>query len=243
MNIFRKVGELASEKASLNGKKKLYYISAEFLIGKLLSNNLINLGIYEDVKNQLAEFGKDICSIEEIENEPSVGNGGLGRLAACFLDSIATLGLNGDGIGLNYHFGLFRQVFKEDAQTTIPDKWFSDNSWLNRTDKIYPVIFGGAVVAARLYEINVTGYDSTTNNLRLFDIEGIDESMVTSALTLIKQQLQEILLCSSIPMTAMMRADFSVYISIIFLCLPALSSFLMKPFRKAVIYVTFMIML
>lgn len=180
--LLNKVGELASEKASLNGKKKLYYISAEFLIGKLLSNNLINLGIYEDVKNQLAEFGKDICSIEEIENEPSLGNGGLGRLAACFLDSIATLGLNGDGIGLNYHFGLFRHVFKENAQTTIPDKWLSDNCWLNRTDKIYPVIFGGAVVAARLYEINVTGYDSTTNKLRLFDIEGIDESMVTSGI-------------------------------------------------------------
>ncbi|MBR6580456.1 MAG: glycogen/starch/alpha-glucan family phosphorylase [Ruminococcus sp.] len=180
--LLNKVDELAAEKASLNGKKKLYYISAEFLIGKLLSNNLINLGLYDDVKNQLAEFGKDICSIEEIENEPSLGNGGLGRLAACFLDSIATLGLNGDGIGLNYHFGLFRQIFKNNAQTTIPDKWLSDNCWLNRTDKIYPVIFGGAVVAARLYEINVTGYDSTTNKLRLFDIEGIDESMVTSGI-------------------------------------------------------------
>ena len=180
--LLRKVNELAAEKIGSHGKKKLYYISAEFLIGKLLSNNLINLGIYEEVKNQLAECGKDICRIEEIENEPSLGNGGLGRLAACFLDSVATLGLNSDGIGLNYHFGLFRQVFKENAQTTVPDKWIDENCWLNKTDRIYPVIFGDAVVAARLYEINVTGYDSTTNKLRLFDIEGIDESMVTSGI-------------------------------------------------------------
>lgn len=180
--LLRKVNDLAAEKAAPAGKKKLYYISAEFLIGKLLSNNLINLGIYEDVKSQLAECGKDIRDIEEIENEPSLGNGGLGRLAACFLDSIATLGLNGDGIGLNYHFGLFRQVFKDNAQTTIPDKWLSDNCWLNKTDKIYPVKFGNAVVAARLYEINVTGYDSVTNKLKLFDVEGINENIVTSGI-------------------------------------------------------------
>ena len=187
--LLRKVNELASEKASPTGKKKLYYISAEFLIGKLLSNNLINLGIYDDVKNQLAESGKDICQIEEIENEPSLGNGGLGRLAACFLDSIATLGLNGDGIGLNYHFGLFRQVFKDNAQTTIPDKWLSENCWLNKTDKVYPVKFGGIEVSARLYEINVTGYDSVTNKLRLFDIEGIDESIVTDGIDFDKTEI------------------------------------------------------
>lgn len=176
------VKRLAAEKKSPESKKKLYYVSAEFLIGKLLSNNLINLGLYDDVKNQLAEMGKNICEIEEIENEPSLGNGGLGRLAACFLDSIATLGLNGDGIGLNYHFGLFRQVFKENAQTAIPDKWLNDDCWLNKTDKIYPVMFGNAVVAARLYEINVTGYDSTSNTLRLFDVEGINENLVTSGI-------------------------------------------------------------
>ncbi len=180
--LLRKVNDLAAEKSAPAGKKKLYYISAEFLIGKLLSNNLINLGIYEDVKSQLAECGKDIRDIEEIENEPSLGNGGLGRLAACFLDSIATLGLNGDGIGLNYHFGLFRQVFKDNAQTTIPDKWLSENCWLNKTDKIYPVKFGNAVVAARLYEINVTGYDSVTNKLKLFDVEGVNENIITSGI-------------------------------------------------------------
>ena len=176
------VNRLAAEKKASESKKKLYYVSAEFLIGKLLSNNLINLGLYDDVKNQLAEMGKNICEIEEIENEPSLGNGGLGRLAACFLDSIATLGLNGDGIGLNYHFGLFRQVFKENAQTAIPDKWLNDDCWLNKTDIIYPVMFGNAVVAARLYEINVTGYDSTSNKLRLFDVEGINENLVTSGI-------------------------------------------------------------
>ncbi len=180
--LLRKVNNLAAEKSAPKSKKKLYYISAEFLIGKLLSNNLINLGIYDDVKTQLAECGKDIRDIEEIENEPSLGNGGLGRLAACFLDSIATLGLNGDGIGLNYHFGLFRQVFKDNAQTTIPDKWLSENCWLNKTDKIYPVKFGEALVAARLYEINVTGYDSVTNKLKLFDVEGVNEDIITSGI-------------------------------------------------------------
>ncbi|MBQ3139055.1 MAG: glycogen/starch/alpha-glucan family phosphorylase [Ruminococcus sp.] len=180
--LLRKVNDLAAEKSAPMSKKKLYYISAEFLIGKLLSNNLINLGIYDDVKTQLAECGKDIRDIEEIENEPSLGNGGLGRLAACFLDSIATLGLNGDGIGLNYHFGLFRQVFKDNAQTTIPDKWLSENCWLNKTDKIYPVKFGEALVAARLYEINVTGYDSVTNKLKLFDVEGVNEDIITSGI-------------------------------------------------------------
>ena len=178
--LLKKVNELAAEKAAPDSKKKIYYISAEFLIGKLLSNNLINLGLYEDVKTQLAENGRNIRDIEEIENEPSLGNGGLGRLAACFLDSIATLGINGDGIGLNYHFGLFRQIFKDNAQTAAPDKWINENCWLNKTDRIYPVKFANAVVAARLYEINVTGYDSVTNKLRLFDVEGVNENLVTS---------------------------------------------------------------
>lgn len=187
--LLRKVNELAAEKAASKSKKKLYYISAEFLIGKLLSNNLINLGIYEDVKNQLAENGKDICEIEEIENEPSLGNGGLGRLAACFLDSIATLGLHGDGIGLNYHFGLFRQVFKDNSQTTVPDKWLSENCWINKTDKVYPVNFGKTEASARLYEIIVTGYDSITNKLRLFDIESIDESIITEGIDFDKTEV------------------------------------------------------
>lgn len=187
--LLKTINELASKKNNAEGKKKLYYISAEFLIGKLLSNNLINLGVYEDVKTQLAEFGKDIGEIEEIENEPSLGNGGLGRLAACFLDSAATLGLNADGVGLNYHFGLFRQVFRKNTQTTVPDVWMTENSWLNKTDKVYPVKFKGLDVKARMYDINVTGYDSVTNKLHLFDVESVDESIVTEGIDFDKTEI------------------------------------------------------
>ncbi len=187
--LLKEVNTLASQKGKAEGKKKLYYISAEFLIGKLLSNNLINLGLYEEVKAQLAEAGKDISEIEEIENEPSLGNGGLGRLAACFLDSAATLGISADGIGLNYHFGLFRQVFCENAQTTMPDGWMTENSWLNKTDKVYPVKFKGLDVMARMYDINVTGYDSVTNQLHLFDIESLDESIVRSGIDFDKTEI------------------------------------------------------
>lgn len=189
--LLKATNEMASKKTETKGKKKLYYISAEFLIGKLLSNNLINLGVYEDVKKELSQNGKDICEIEEIENEPSLGNGGLGRLAACFLDSIATLGLQGDGIGLNYHFGLFKQVFKDNAQTTIPDKWIEENSWLNKTDVTYAVKFRNAQVTARMYDINVTGYDSTTNKLHLFDIESVDESIVEDGIDFDKTKIDK----------------------------------------------------
>ena len=191
ISLLKAADEMASRKCSSSGKKKLYYISAEFLIGKLLSNNLINLGVYDDVKRQLAEAGKDICEIEEIEKEPSLGNGGLGRLAACFMDSAATLGLNADGIGLNYHFGLFRQVFEDNAQTTIPDRWLGKNSQISRTDRVYPVKFGGTEVTARMYDINVTGYDSTTNRLHLFDLEGIDESLVTDGIDFDKTEIEK----------------------------------------------------
>ena len=187
--LLKETDAMASQKCHASGKKNLYYISAEFLIGKLLSNNLINLGIYEDVKSQLSSAGKDLCDIEEIEHEPSLGNGGLGRLAACFLDSIATLGLHGDGIGLNYHFGLFRQVFSDNAQTTIPDPWLNDHSWLNRTDITYPVRFRDLTVTARLYEIHVTGYGSVTNKLRLFDIESVDESVVKDGIDFDKTEI------------------------------------------------------
>lgn len=191
VSLLKKTDELASDKVRQNIKKKLYYISAEFLIGKLLSNNLINLGIYDEVRQQLADNGRDICEIEEIENEPSLGNGGLGRLAACFMDSAATLGLNADGIGLNYHFGLFRQVFKNNAQTTIPDRWLGKNSQINRTDMVYPVKFRDFEVNARMYDINVTGYDSVTNKLHLFDIEKIDESLVKSGIDFDKTQIEK----------------------------------------------------
>ena len=172
-------------------KKKLYYISAEFLIGRLLSNDLINLGIYDEVRQELAENGRDISAIEEQENEPSLGNGGLGRLAACFLDSIATLGLCGDGIGLCYHFGLFRQVFEKNAQTALPDKWLSENSPLMRTNTVYPVRFGNCTVTARMYNINVTGYEGVTNRLHLFDLESVDESIVGEGISFDKEDIEK----------------------------------------------------
>ena len=185
------VKTMAEGKQHKNSKKKLYYISAEFLIGKLLSNNLINLGIYDDIKEELAKNGKDLCEIEEFEKEPSLGNGGLGRLAACFLDSIATLGLNGDGVGLNYHFGLFRQVFKNNAQTTIPDPWLTEKSWLTKTDVTYTVKFRDMDVTSRMYDIDVTGYDSTTNKLHLFDIESVDENIVEDGINFNKEDIEK----------------------------------------------------
>ena len=182
---------MAESKQHKNSKKKLYYISAEFLIGKLLSNNLINLGIYDDVKKELADNGKNLCEIEEFEKEPSLGNGGLGRLAACFLDSIATLGLNGDGVGLNYHFGLFKQIFKNNAQTTVPDPWLTKKSWLNKTDVTYKVKFKGMTVTSRMYDIDVTGYNSTTNKLHLFDIESVDENIVEDGINFNKEDIEK----------------------------------------------------
>lgn len=189
--LLRTVNKISEQKTADNTKKKLYYISAEFLIGKLLSNNLINLGIYDEVKQLLSDNGKNICDIEELENEPSLGNGGLGRLAACFLDSIATLGLNGDGVGLNYHFGLFRQVFEKNAQTAVPDPWITENSWLNKTDVTYSVKFRNATVTSRMYDINVTGYDNTTNKLHLFDVESVDESIVEDGISFDKSDIEK----------------------------------------------------
>lgn len=180
------VKSMAKERESHNNqneggqsKKKVYYISAEFLIGKLLSNNMINLGIFDDVKRTLAENGKDIHDIEEIEPEPSLGNGGLGRLAACFLDSMATLGLNGDGIGLNYHLGLFKQEFDNNFQRETPNPWIQTQSWLEDTGVSYDVSFGdGLTVRSKLYDIDVTGYDNLTNKLHLFDAQTVDEQIV-----------------------------------------------------------------
>lgn len=182
---------MAEKKENHNGKKKLYYISAEFLIGKLLSNNLINLGVYDEVRDVLAANGKDICAIEEVEPEPSLGNGGLGRLAACFLDSIATLGLNGDGVGLNYHYGLFKQVFENNLQKETENPWIQDESWLTKTDKSYQVQFGGFNVTSKLYDIDVTGYENTTNKLHLFDIETVDESIVGDGIDFDKEDIKK----------------------------------------------------
>ena len=187
--LLEMVQEMADKKKLNNSKKKLYYISAEFLIGKLLSNNLINLGIYDEVKDILAENGKNLSEIEEIEPEPSLGNGGLGRLAACFLDSIATLGLNGDGIGLNYHYGLFKQVFKNNMQTEEPNPWIEDKGWLKKTDKSYEVKFGKLTVTSRLYDINVTGYHNQTNKLHLFDVETVDETIVEDGISFDKEDI------------------------------------------------------
>ena len=185
------VKDKAEKKVSNKGKKKLYYISAEFLIGKLLSNNLINLGIYDEVKETLEKNGKSLAEIEEIELEPSLGNGGLGRLAACFIDSIATLGLNGDGVGLNYHYGLFKQVFENNLQKETPNPWITKESWLTKTDITYPVSFGGFTVQSRLYDIDVVGYNNRTTKLHLFDIESVDESIVGDTIDFDKEDIKK----------------------------------------------------
>jgi len=185
------VQEMAGEKERTDSKKKLYYISAEFLIGKLLSNNMINLGIFNEVKDVLAQNGKNIAEIEEVEPEPSLGNGGLGRLAACFLDSIATLGLAGDGVGLNYHLGLFKQEFKNNLQRETPNPWIESKSWLKKTDVIYPVSFKGLNVNARMYDIEVTGYNNKTNKLHLFDIDSVDETIVEDGITFDKEDIEK----------------------------------------------------
>lgn len=184
------VEEMAEKKERTDGKKKLYYISAEFLIGKLLSNNIINLGIYKEVKAVLEASGRNLAEIEEIEPEPSLGNGGLGRLAACFLDSIASLGLAGDGIGLNYHLGLFRQKFADRMQRETPNPWIKEKSWLKKTEVTYPVYFNGLKVQARMYDIAVTGYNNKTNKLHLFDIDTVDEIMVSDGICFDKEDIR-----------------------------------------------------
>ena len=181
--------DMSEEKVQEDTGKKVYYISAEFLIGKLLSNNLINLGIYADVKKVLADNGISLAEIEEIEAEPSLGNGGLGRLAACFLDSIASLGLNGTGIGLNYHLGLFKQVFQNNKQKETANPWIEENTFLRKTDVSYPVKFKDFTVQSRMYEIDVTGYDNRTNKLELFDLDTVDDSIVGDGIDFDKKDI------------------------------------------------------
>ena len=181
--------EMSEEKVQEDTGKKVYYISAEFLIGKLLSNNLINLGIYADVKKVLGDNGVSLAEIEEIEAEPSLGNGGLGRLAACFLDSIASLGLNGSGIGLNYHLGLFKQVFENNRQKETANPWIEENTFLRKTDVSYPVQFKDFTVQSRMYEIDVTGYDNRTNKLELFDLDTVDDSIVGDGIDFDKKDI------------------------------------------------------
>ena len=182
---------LIQETKPITGTKKVYYISAEFLIGKLMSNNLINLGVREEVNKVLASYGKSLAEVEEVEPEPSLGNGGLGRLAACFLDSIATLGLPGDGIGLNYHFGLFKQVFTDKLQDAQKNDWIEKQGWLNKTDVSFKVAFGDRTVTSRLYDIDVVGYENGVNKLHLFDIETVDESLVKDGISFDKEEIEK----------------------------------------------------
>ena len=181
--------EQLTAKGYHDGKKKIYYISAEFLIGKLLSNNLINLGIYDEVAEFLKKNGKSLAEIESVEPEPSLGNGGLGRLAACFLDSIATLGLPGEGIGLNYHLGLFKQVFEDNLQHEVPNPWITPDSWLTATDVTYMVPFRGFSLKSTMYSIDVAGYENKAIHLNLFDIDLADESMVHDGITFNKKDI------------------------------------------------------
>ena len=185
--------EAAENKGYHSGKKKLYYISAEFLIGKLLSNNLINLGLYDEVKQELAEAGRDIAELEECEYEPSLGNGGLGRLAACFIDSCATLGLPADGVGLAYHCGLFRQVFADNKQDEKPDEWlkWGKESWMRKTDKRYEIALGDFTVTSVMYEIAVTGFDTGCCRLRLFDIDSVDDRVIGNGISFDKQKFKK----------------------------------------------------
>ena len=185
------VKNLSNDKKPTSTPRKLYYISAEFLIGKLLSNNLINLGIYDEIKTLLADNGKNLSDIEEIELEPSLGNGGLGRLAACFLDSIATLNLSGDGVGLNYHFGLFKQKFENHLQKEEKNPWITDKSWLNDTNIGFDVEFNGFTVHSKLYDIDVLGYQKGLNKLHLFDIDTIDETIVNDGISFDQKDIRK----------------------------------------------------
>lgn len=189
--ILQLVKEKIAQTPAITGDKKVYYISMEFLIGKLLSNNLINLGIYDELRDILRANGKSLAEIEEIEPEPSLGNGGLGRLAACFLDSIATLGLAGDGIGLNYHFGLFRQVFQDRLQCAERNDWIEKPSWLQNTGTRFEVSFGSRKVTSVLYDIDVIGYENGVNKLHLFDLESVDESLVKEGITFDKEAVDK----------------------------------------------------
>ena len=183
--------ELMADKKQITGERKLYYISAEFLIGKLLSNNLINLGVYDEVEKVLNESGKSIAMLEALEPEPSLGNGGLGRLAACFLDSIASLGLNGCGVGLLYHFGLFKQTFNNHLQNASRNEWITDKSWLTKTDLSFDVKFGDRTVRSTMYDIDVVGYDNGIGKLHLFDVNSVDESLVGNGIDFDKNNIEK----------------------------------------------------
>ena len=180
-----------AEIPAVTGDKKLYYISAEFLIGRQLGKNLINLGLYDEMKQMLAEEGKDLSSIEQMESEPSLGNGGLGRLAACFLDSIATLDMAGDGIGLNYHFGLFRQKFENNRQVEVPDEWLTGKNFLIDTGVSFPVELAGKTYQSHMYDLDVIGYHGNKNRLHLFDLDSVDASIIKDGISFDKTDIEK----------------------------------------------------
>lgn len=193
LQLYNAVNELVKQKAEVlprvTGDKKLYYISAEFLIGKQLGKNLINLGIYDEIKQILVENGKSIEEVEEEEKEPSLGNGGLGRLAACFLDSIATLDMSGDGVGLNYHYGLFRQKFKDNKQYEIPDEWLDGNNMLRDTKVSFPIELAGKTYQSHMYDLDIIGYHGNKNTLHLFDLDTVDPSIITDSINFDKEDI------------------------------------------------------
>ena len=189
-NLISFTEEKAKERGANEGKKKLYYISAEFLIGKLLINNLINLGLYDSVDKELSAVGKSLSEIEDIEHEPSLGNGGLGRLAACFMDSAATLGLLADGVGLCYHCGLFAQEFLKNKQSEKPDYWINDKTWLKKSPLSFEVKFKDFCLTSILYDLCVTGYSNKSNRLRLFDIENADEKIIKNGIDFNKKDIK-----------------------------------------------------
>ncbi|EFR44495.1 glycogen/starch/alpha-glucan family phosphorylase [Streptococcus pseudoporcinus] len=192
LSLLHYVKEAAAHKAKNTAKRKVYYISAEFLIGKLLSNNLINLGIYKEIKEELAKAGKSMAEVEDVELEPSLGNGGLGRLASCFIDSISSLGINGEGVGLNYHCGLFKQVFKHNEQEAEPNYWIEDQSWLVPTNISYDIPFKNFTLKSRLDRIDVLGYQCETKNyLNLFDIEGVDYGLIKDGISFDKTEIEK----------------------------------------------------
>ena len=192
IQLLNYVKALSADKPKNTGKRKVYYISAEFLIGKLLSNNLINLGVYQDIKGELESAGKSLSHIEDIEPEPSLGNGGLGRLASCFIDSMSTLGLNAEGVGLNYHYGLFKQVFKKNEQHAEPNDWIEDNSWLIPTDISYEVPFKKFTLTSKLDRIDILGYKKDTKNyLNLFDIKSVNPKLIKKGIEFDKTAIEE----------------------------------------------------
>lgn len=192
IQLLNYVKALSADKPKNTGKRKVYYISAEFLIGKLLSNNLINLGVYQDIKAELESAGKSLSHIEDIEPEPSLGNGGLGRLASCFIDSMSTLGLNAEGVGLNYHYGLFKQVFKKNEQHAEPNDWIEDNSWLIPTDISYEVPFKKFTLTSKLDRIDILGYKKDTKNyLNLFDIKSVNPKLIKKGIEFDKTAIEE----------------------------------------------------